>query len=247
MRALALMCLFAGASGCSQKATVETTCSDPTGLKLVFSPMYSAVIPGDNTHTFSIPVIAEGASGTELTWHVSDPSAVSIASDSLTGGVLLTMLSTASNPGAPVTVTANTATLCGTATLNITVGTDSDWSAGEARYNDRVPVDAGVTAACSDCHAPHADAGHGFNDIAHTPEQAGGFSDTQLLNIIQNGVVPDGGYFDTSIVSFEQWHAFHQWNITSSEQPGIVLYLRSLVPTAQMGTANFGGTGTGTH
>jgi hypothetical protein len=84
-----------------------------------------------------------------------------------------------------------------------------------------------------------------FNDIAHTPEQTGGFSDTQLLGIVQNGVVPDGGYFDKSIVSYSQWNSFHQWNLTSSEQTGIILYLRSLVPTAQMGTSNFGGNATG--
>ena len=228
--------------GCASKATTTTTstCADPT-LKLVFSPMYSAVIPGDDTHSFQLPVVVEGVSGSALTWRASDLSAVSITPDSLTGGVLLTMLGTAKSPGTPVTITANTSTACGTATLDITSATTDDWTTGEARYNDRVSVEAGTRAACSDCHAPHADAGRGFNDIAHTPEQTGGFSDQQLVNIVQNGVVPDGGYFDKTIVSYSQWQAFHQWNLTSSEQVGIVVYLRSLVPTAQMGTANFGG------
>jgi len=237
-------------TGCSAKSTATTsTCSDPTGLKLVFSPMYSAVIPGDDTHSFQLPVVVNGVSGSALTWRSSDPSAVLIQPDSLTGGVLLKMLSTATNPGAPVTITANTSTLCGSATLTITSGTTDDWSMGEARYNDGVVVDAGVRAACSDCHAPHADAGHGFNDIAHTPEQTGGFSDDQILNIVQNGAIPDGGYFDKSIVSYGQWNAFHQWNLTPAEKTGIVLYLRSLVPTAQVGTSNFGGleAGASTH
>ena len=222
-------------------------CSTPTGLQLVFSPMYSAVIPGDDTHTFAVPVIVNGATGDAVTWRTSDPTAVRIDPDALTGGVLLTMLSTAtaSSARAPVTITANTKSACGTSTLTITPGTTDEWNAGEARYNDGVPVDGGLRAACSDCHAPHADAGHAFNDIAHTPEQTGGFSDTQLVNIIQNAEIPDGGYFDPTIVSYLQWRAFHQWNLTAAEKTGLVLYLRSLVPTAQTGTSNFGGSGSG--
>jgi hypothetical protein len=142
-----------------------------------------------------------------------------------------------------VTITAAAGAACGTAVLNITVATDADWSAGEARYNDRVAVDGGPRAACTDCHAPRVDAGLGFNDVAHTPEQAGGFSDSQLLGIIQNGEIPDGGYFDPTIVNYATWQGFHRWNLTPAEQAGIVVYLRSLVPTAQGGTANFGGSG----
>jgi hypothetical protein len=161
--------------------------------------------------------------------------------DSVTGGVLLTMLSTPKSPGTPVTVTAATKTACGTAT----VGTDGDWSTGESRYYDKVPVDGGSRAACADCHAPHGDAGAQYDDIAHTPEQAGGFSDQQLLDIIQSGEIPDGGYFDPNIVPYKTWQMFHAWNLTGAEQTGIVIYLRSLVPTPQAGTANFGGTGSG--
>jgi hypothetical protein len=153
------------------------------------------------------------------------------------------MLPTARSPGTPVTVTAATKTACGTATLNITVGSDSDWSTGESRYYDKVVVDAGSRAACADCHAPNGDAGAQYDDIAHTPEQAGGFSDQQLLDIIQNGQIPDGGYFDPNIVPYKTWQTFHAWNLTTAEQTGIVIYLRSLVPTPQMGTANFGGSG----
>jgi len=228
----------------SSAATATSGCTNPS-LKLVFSPMYSAVIPGDETHAFSIPVIVDGYSGSQVRWSASDSTAVALQADPLTGGVLVTMLSTAKTPGAPVTITASTMSACGSATLNITTGTTGDWSTGEARYNDRVAVDAGVRAACSDCHAPHADAGQMFNDIAHTPEQTGGFSDEQLVNIIQNGVVPDGGYFDTKIVKYAEWQAFHQWNLTPSEKSGIILYLRSLIPSAQTGTSNFGGVDAG--
>src|SRR5580700_6488362 len=74
------------------------TCTDPNGLKIVFSPMYSAVIPGDDTHVFELPVILGGDSPAPATWTTSDTSAVSIAADPLTGGALLTMLSTATSP-----------------------------------------------------------------------------------------------------------------------------------------------------
>jgi hypothetical protein len=207
--------------------------------------MYSAVIPGDDTHSFQLPAIVSGVSPSEVSWRVSDATAVSLRSDSVSGGILLTMLPTAKSPGAPVTVTAATMSACGTAVLHITAATTDDWSTGEARYNDRLGLDGGARAACSDCHAPHGDAGAQFNDIAHTPEQAGGFSDSQLLSIIQNGSIPDGGYFDPNIVSYKAWQGFHEWNLTTPEQTGIVVYLRSLVPTAQGGTANFGGSGSG--
>ena len=227
--------------GCSTSHT-PAACTQ-SALKITFSPMYSAVIPGDETHRFQIPVIVSGASQSGVVWSASDPSAVSVEPDALTGGALLTMLSSAKNPGAPVTITATAVSTSGTAVLNITTATEDDWNAGEARYNDRIGPDAGPRAACTDCHSPTATAGAGFNDIAHTPEQAGGFSDQEILNIVQKGQIPDGGYFDPSIVSYKTWQSFHQWNLTDPEQKGIVIYLRSLVPTAQGGTANFGGAG----
>ncbi len=187
-----------------------------------------------------------------------------------TGGVLITMNSTGS--GGPVTITATAGGSCGQATLNITASTVGAWDAGSARYNDGVevpaggigaavggaPPDGGYRYACTNCHAPKgldAGAGSGFNDIAHTPEQTGGFSDQQLLDIIQNGTVPgyddagvpagDAGYFDPSIVPYRFWHRFHRWNLQGDEVQGIVTYLRSLTPTAQAGTSNFGGFGGG--
>jgi hypothetical protein len=241
--------MFAITVGCSSSKSAGsagdsgTPCTRMNALKIVFSPMYSAVIPGDDTYSFELPAIVPGLSGDAVRWQASDPSAVSIQPDPSTGGALLTMLSTAKSPGAPVTITASAGAACGTAVLNITAATTADWVAGEGRYNDRVSLDGGARAACANCHAPQVDAGRKFNDIAHTPEQAGGFSDQQLLTIIQDGQIPDGGYFDPGIISYEAWQSFHQWDLTAAEQAGIVIYLRSLVPTAQGGTANFGGLG----
>jgi len=77
--------------------------------------------------------------------------------------------------------------------------------------------------ACTNCHGPTATMGP-YRTVSHTPEQTGGFSDTDLQNIIWNGLVPDGGYFDPSVLvpgcdggatctaqARNAWHAFHRW------------------------------------
>jgi hypothetical protein len=38
-----------------------------------------------------------------------------------------------------------------------------------------------------------------------------------------------------------QWQGFHRWQMTDEEAKGLVVYLRSLTPTAQSGSSNFGG------
>jgi hypothetical protein len=117
--------------------------------------------------------------------------------------------------------------------------------------------------ACTNCHGvtAGADAGSLFTDVSHTPEQTGGFSDTDLANIILNGEVPDGGYFDPSVLNkncdggaqctaaaYAEWHSFHQWtDITADELPGVICYLRALAPAPQNGTSDFGGGGGGHH
>jgi len=113
-------------------------------------------------------------------------------------------------------------------------------------------VDGGT--ACTNCHGPTATNGP-YKDVSHTPEQTGGFSDDQLVQIITAGNVPDGGYFDPAVIdsrcddggtcadrAYERWHSFHQWtDIQPDQYKGIVVYLRSLQPASQAGTANFGG------
>jgi hypothetical protein len=114
--------------------------------------------------------------------------------------------------------------------------------------------------ACNNCHGPTAMSGP-YKDVSHTPEQTGGFSDTDLIGIITEGIIPDGGYFDPAVINpacdgsadctaaaFQTWHSFHRWaDITSDEYAGIVTYLRSLTPVAQNGSpgANFGRGGGG--
>jgi hypothetical protein len=137
----------------------------------------------------------------------------------------------------------------------VSAATTDQWTAGNARYNSNVPFYPGCVGlghrvpeggcpdagpACTNCHGPTATS-TGFNDIAHTPEQTGGFSDQDLIGIIQ-GNVPDGGYFDPNILPYSAWQQFHHWDdIQGTDQQAMVVYLRSLTPTSQNGSANFGG------
>lgn len=113
-------------------------------------------------------------------------------------------------------------------------------------------VDGGT--ACTNCHGPTATNGP-YKDVSHTPEQTGGFSDDDLIQIVVAGIVPDGGYFDPTVIdsrcdgggtcaarAYQRWQSFHQWtDITPDQYKGIVVYLRSLQPASQAGTSNFGG------
>jgi hypothetical protein len=212
------------------------SCTGEATFQIVFSPMYSAVIPG-GSQVFQVPVVATGVSPSAVTWAVSG-SAASVTADESTGGALLTMNS--SSPRASATVTATVGGQCASALLGITMGTLASWTTGQSRFNDGEGADAGAREACSDCHTAAAPAGAPFTDVAATPQQTAGFTDAQLLAVIQNGTIPAGGYFDSTLVSQPKFQMFHQYNLTTAEETGIVLYLRGLTPTAQKGTAGGG-------
>jgi hypothetical protein len=237
-----------GSSNPSQSSS--GVCSTPNGLPIVFNPMYSE---WDGMHTFQIPTFVKGVSPTSVTWSVSDPNLVSISPDPTTGGILLTMTNAPTNSGIggqpwQITVTARANGSCGTSILTVTPsGEADDWHDGAVRYNDGVdlrPSDGGAiapgqTAACTNCHGPTANGP--FKDVAHTPEQIGGFSNADLDQIIRNGNPPAGGYFDNCITSRSNFQSFHQWSMTDEEFRGLIVYLRSLPPTPQQGSSNFGG------
>jgi hypothetical protein len=225
--------------------------------------MYSAF---DGKHMFQIPAVVAASN---VTWSASDPTAVGFQpnADLTAGGYTGTTITVLAAPNGPVTITAQSGSLCGSAPLNVTSAMESDWEIGNARYNNgtslHLPMfgggggDAGAGPprldggspfevgdagpACTNCHGPTATSMI-FTDVSHTPEQTGGFSDDDLINIVVHGMVPDGGYFDPNIVSPMIWHSIHQWaDITPDQQRGIVVYLRSLQPVAQAGAANIGG------
>jgi hypothetical protein len=78
-------------------------------------------------------------------------------------------------------------------------------------------------------------------DVQHTPQQTGGYSDEDLINIFTKGQKPAGG--GCRVISpCGVWTSFHRWTTTDDETKGIVYYLRSLEPSPQ-GSISFG-TGT---
>jgi hypothetical protein len=247
----------AGVTGGDQDAAAPTGCPK-SALTVLFSPMYSAF---DGVHTFQVPAVINGIDPNAVTieWSASDPSMVALEPDPTTGGVMIT-----TQKAGTVSIIASAGSLCGASLLTITDATPDDWMAGSARYNEGVVItrlpggmmrpprdagadaadaaaatDAGIEAACTSCHGDTASAGP-FKTVQHTPEQTGGFSDEDLINIFEHGMVPKGGYFDTSIVPYAFWQGFHKWSVGDSEK-GLVVYLRSLAPAAQTGASNFGG------
>ncbi len=241
-----LVAAAALAAACSSGAT-SGQCTVNNALTLYFTPMYSAY---DGTHQFQIPAVVNGVDQSRITWSASDPSVASVAADPLTGGAMITVLKAGT-----VSITAMLGDVCGTSELTIDSATADMWTAGNARYHNGQPAllaDAGPhsiafnpQAACVNCHNENATPtpGDPFTAVSHTPEQAGGFSDTDLQGIFLHGQVPDGGYFDSTIIPENRWSQFHQWSMTDAEAAGIIVYLRSLTPAPQMGSANFGGHG----
>jgi hypothetical protein len=261
----------AGGNGDSGGTTSPQACSENV-LPIIFNPAYSAFVTDNTSSTplsFQIPAVVNDSAvdPTTLTWSASDSTVVSLAADPTTGGEMITV----NKPGTvTIIATVQGTSSCGSSTLDITSATYAEWQSGSNRYNNGVALDfrcilgnTGISMdggpcpdagpACTQCHGPSANATTGFTDIAHTPEQTGGFSDQDLINIVINGVVPgcgtgttcptaDSGYFDPTIIPYDQWQRFHHWgDIQGSDQEGMVVYLRSLTPTAQNGSADFGG------
>ncbi len=304
-------------------STSPGSCANPT-IPIVFSPMYSAYIPGSTAQTFQVPAVT--TDGNAATWSLSDPSQANLQAQSFsvdgvsTPGVMVTVAGIGS--GGTAVDTTGTVTLiatemggaCGSATLTITQNSEDEWNVGNTRYNDGNnlhlgggPPDGGFTrpeggvpeggftrpegggggggggftltdggspfetdggTACTSCHGAQPNQPL-FKDVQHTPEQTGGFSDSDLKAIILTGTVPDGGYFDPSVLdgllkqacddagttvgpdmpacaqkAYTTWQGFHRWtDITDDEIPGVIVYLRALAPEAQTGNSNFGGGG----
>ena len=229
-------------------------CAAPT-LEIAFSPMFSAF---DGVHTFQIPAVADGVAANVVAWS-ADPTMVNLQPDPNTGGVLIQ-----TKKAGVVDIVATAGGLCGVSKLTIAAATPEDWEVGNQRYNngivlrgiprgngrdgggppnDNPDASSAREAACTNCHGPTANGP--YKTVAHSPQQAGGFSDTDLVGIVTKGTVPEGGYFDATIVSYQNWQSFHRWEMSPEEAKGIIVYLRSLTPQEQKGAANFGGRGRG--
>jgi hypothetical protein len=229
-------------------APIPTSSCVDGGLTVAFDPMYSAF---DGKHVFQIPAVVRGSNG-QVTWSADSTMVGMQADNERPNEVLIQML----KPGNVLVNVESTDGKCGSAVLFISPAAESDWEIGNARYNNgqSLHLAAGATAgngspleqgtaggpACTSCHGETATTGP-YTDVSHTPEQTGGFSDDDLLNIILRGDFPDGGYFDSTIAIYSVWHNFHRWtDITADQQRGIITYLRSLTPVYQKGSINIG-------
>lgn len=236
------------AEGGGPPVLLDPTCT-AGGLTIAFNPMYSAYI--DTTHTFTLPAVVVGSDQT-VTWFADSSMVGMMADPERPNEVLLQTL----QPGITTIHVQSADGKCGSAPLTIDPALESDWEIGSARYNDGTSLhlngppkadggspleSAGVAGpACTNCHGETATHGP-YTDVSHTPEQTGGFSDSDLLNIIIHGTFPSNAAFDWSIVAYPVWQTFHQWtDIMPDQQKGIIVYLRSLTPEPQMGQPNFG-------
>jgi len=231
--------------------------------------MYSAY-DGVHTFQIPAVVNGIDATQTSLEWSASDPSMVKLETDPTTGGVMITtrkagkvsIIASAGNlcGASLLTITAATPTDWEDGSMRYNDGVvinrlpvtggpgmgrgGAGGGSGAGGSGAGAPGTAGGggaaanQAACTNCHGDTASGP--YKTVQHTPEQTGGFSDADLINIFQNGIVPTGGYFDASIVSYALWQSFHKWDVGDTPQ-NMVIYLRSLTPAAQTGSANFGG------
>ena len=214
----------------------------PSGALVVrFTSMHSTY---DGMHSFTIPATVDGVQNE--TWSVSDPSLVSIAplttveSGACPGDALLTM-----KGAGMVTVTATTPDgRTGSAPLLITQADPTVYNPGASRALNGEPGQDWTMCSsnpyatgcsgqpCVNCHKG------GPGSIQHTPQQTGGFTDSDLISLVIHGQVPpDATAFSNSLPP--GWSMFHQWTATTQEQSGLVAVLRALPPAAG-GPADFG-------
>jgi hypothetical protein len=213
--------------------------------------LYSAFVPG---HSFVAPVEADVDIAR---WQSSDDSVVMIEAIGEREAHIHVK-----KAGRPVQITAiDEEGREARALLTITAGSEEQWAVGTARYNNgenpfrqpstpeeqaelmrrldealrnMVPA-ASVTrntkAGCAYCHGELAPT---FIKVHHTPKQTAGYSDEDLVGIITTGKKPPGYRASSDRLSRVDWKYTHRWDVTASDLKGIILYLRSLTPKAQL-------------
>jgi hypothetical protein len=96
-----------------------------------------------------------------------------------------------------------------------------------------LPLNANLDkAACTNCHGKDAT----MLSIEATPQQIGGYSDDDIVEIIAHGRKPQGAPSVTVIpqLIFQQFHTWDAVDPSNEKQRnGIIAYLRSLEPAAQ--------------
>lgn len=225
--------VWAADGGIGEVVDEAVTCEN-SQIELQFSPMYSAY---DGVHLFQIPATINNIDPSAIVWGLSDPSIASLAI--VPNGVMLTI----QKPGT-TTVIASAGSICGTSELTVTEFDPDQWEIGSQRYNnglvlqmlsaELVASGEASEAACTSCHGKSATNGM-FQTVAHTPAQTGGFSDEELIAIVTEAKLPEDAYFDEGIIPKSIWMMFHRWKMEGAQRDAIIVYLRSITPTAQTG------------
>jgi hypothetical protein len=241
--------LFSLVGGCTPSAPALEN-----SLDIEFNPIFSGY---DGVHTFQVPTTIANASVsgiTDVQWSTDSPSLVDLQlqSDNIT-----TMITT--KGAGTAHIIAKTDDAEGETTITITSFTPDQWTTGQTRYNSGAVLMHGSGAGsgsadqdkyvqCTSCHDASAQPGSVGSDdtgptIEHTPEQTGGFADTQLEDIYMMGILPDSDA-NPIHMSPQRFMSFHQWQASPDEETGLLCYLRSLTPKSQ-GQFDYGGHGGG--
>lgn len=260
LQAAASFLLCATLAGCSSSEEKPVTLLPQL---ISFTPMYSAFDDGAHEYalTPSVPSAAEGSKDADpivassVKWDLDQAFVKRDEFPDLPAAVKLT---TKKSGETTVKVTAKTLSgnaVRGEAKLTISKASQSEWDAGEARYNNGmmitwmrptmaaagegtcglpVTIDLPKTSACGNCHNSMANA----ISVEHTPTQTGGYSNEDLVNIFTTGAKPAGGTFNSPFLRNAPmpdciYAAFHTWEMTDDEKKGIVWKLRSIAPRVQ--------------
>jgi hypothetical protein len=214
-------------------------------LRLIPSPMYSAFVEG-GVYVAQVPVRFDDTSrrGKGATFTASDPSIASVV------GTVEGAMVTVKKEGV-VTIKAALDGDTGTAKLIIKKYTEAQLRTGQARYSKRdlaiVPAMPGgaisllelasgaatrdANGACDTCHSRQAR----VFKLETTPTQIAGYTDDELITIFTMGKKPEGFAQKLPIPPFA-WGMSHSWTVTEEEKQGLIAFMRTRPPKANLTT-----------
>jgi mono/diheme cytochrome c family protein len=217
-------------------------------LALTYSPMYSAFIEG-GAHEAQLSVTLKDYTLRDkgAKYSSSDPS-IAVVVDTEEGALI-----TVKKEGS-VIISVNVRGTTGSANLKVTKYTETQWTAGQARFfNGKLAIVPGTpdepitllalgsggklnaNGACSTCHTAQAQT----LKIETTPKQIGGYSDEELREIFERGIKPDGFALRTPIPAFA-WGTFHSWTATEDEKLGLIAFMRTQLPKENPAIIDYG-------
>lgn len=244
---LALLCGCA-ANDADSGAPPAPRNAAPEALSLAFSSLYSAY---DGVHSFTLPLRVEG--GAPPLTVTTEPEGF-LDWEPTSAGVMLSMRMA----GSATVIVEDSQGRRGARALHVTEATPEAVSAGEERYYNDYLYETGTLAlgrlrSCHECHGKD----HSQDLVAPgvslaiaqvfvpTPQQLAGYSDEQLLGVIEAGEkLPGSPYRVLSVpLGFESdvFRSIHVLQQSDGQtRRALVAFLRSLEPRSQP-PLDFGG------